>query len=107
MELYNFPKHIKGDTFKSRSIFFNFDLTGASIKMQFKLKGNKTVAYEWTSTNGSIEIVLGTSGEIIIKQMLLNPPVGIYYYDLQITNILGLVRTIIGGSLEVKQNITT
>jgi hypothetical protein len=38
--ILNFPNHYKGDTFKNKQIIFNFDLTGATIKIKFKLQVN-------------------------------------------------------------------
>jgi hypothetical protein len=35
-----FPNHTKGDTFTSRDINLGFDITGSTIKMQFKLSGS-------------------------------------------------------------------
>jgi hypothetical protein len=42
--ILNFPNHYKGDTFK-KQIIFNFDLTGATIKIKFKLQVNSPVAF--------------------------------------------------------------
>jgi hypothetical protein len=43
--ILNFPNHYKGDTFKNKQIIFNFDLTGATIKIKFKLQVNSPVAF--------------------------------------------------------------
>jgi hypothetical protein len=42
--ILNFPNY-KGDTFKNKQIIFNFDLTGATIKIKFKLQVNSPVAF--------------------------------------------------------------
>jgi hypothetical protein len=43
--ILNFPNHYKGDTFKNKQIIFNFDLTGATIKIKFKLQVNSPVVF--------------------------------------------------------------
>jgi hypothetical protein len=36
---------------------FNFDLTGATIKIKFKLQVNSPVAFSWLTADGTISII--------------------------------------------------
>jgi len=107
MTTYNFPDHIKGDTFKSREITFGFDLTGAKIDMQFKsIKGGRVV-FTWSTTEDSISITDAINGVVLMKTRVLGYRKDSYIYDLQITNSNGDVRTYFGGKINITQDITT
>jgi hypothetical protein len=47
MDIYNF-NHTKGDTLQV-DINLGFDITGSTIKMQFKLSGSIQSAFSWST----------------------------------------------------------
>ena len=110
---YNFPDHIKGDTYDGTQFTIQvngsaLDLTGASIKMSMKLDKTQTTAdLELTTDNGGIVISNPpTSGVFIVGNQIINPEVGNYYYDIQITLSDLRVKTYISGRWKIKQDIT-
>jgi len=93
--IYNFENWFRGDTFEGFTFTLTegeteetatpIDVTGALIKMQFRL-GDKDgdIGIEISTLDGTIEIVDGAGGIIYIKpfDVVLTPAE--YFYDLQI-----------------------
>lgn len=112
MKTYNFPDRLKNTTF--RAIRFTLssegspiDLTGATIKCQFRSSG-KTGAVKKDISNGNgITIVDATAGIIEIDSFnLTNWSAGTYYYDVLITFSSGLKEIYFGGQQVIHQNVT-
>jgi len=104
---YNFPDHIKGDTFPGLKVIFNFDITGADIKLEFKENPSSDVAYYWSTENGSIIIDNAVSGMTSLMPMIIDVTPSTYNYDLQVINSGGVVTTYFYGSQKITQDITT
>jgi hypothetical protein len=93
--------HYKGSTFLAMNIKFNFDITGATILMQFKSKSNSPVAFFW-ETGVNITVVDEPNGEIILQQVNeLTPPSGNYIFDLQVKFADGTSFTYWRGNMTV------
>ncbi|CAH56657.1 hypothetical protein PHG11b_30 [Flavobacterium phage 11b] len=107
MSIYNFPDHIKGDTFRTKQIVLNFDITGADIKMQFKVQGVNAVVFSFLTSDATISIIDAATGTIRMNSRILNENVNNYVYDFQFTDSLGNVTTYFSGSLKITQDITT
>lgn len=109
--IYDFPNHTKNDTFLARQITFNFDITGASILMQFKANQigqiNGDVFYEWKTDDNSFDIIDPILGIIVMKEKIISAPIGTYCYDLQITYQTGQVITYFKGKQNIIQDIST
>lgn len=106
MTTYNFPNHTKGDTFKSRQITLGFDITGAEIKMQFKLARTIQPSFEWSTVDSSFTIDNAVTGVITMTSKVLNFTPATYIYDLQIKDADDNVTTYFKGSLIIEQDIT-
>lgn len=110
--VYNFPSHVKGDTFSSRQISFSsvtnnspIDLTGAEINIQFKENASSNVAYFWSTSDNSITIDNPTNGVITMIAKIINAPASKYIYDIQV-NINGVIKTYFQGSQTIIQDIS-
>ena len=107
MKEYNFPNHLKGDSFKARKITFGFDLTGSRIDIQFKQNiGSAKNVFFWSTFNQTITINDALNGVITLKERILDIPKNIYHYDCQIINSSGFVKTYLYGKIQVDQDIT-
>jgi hypothetical protein len=106
MTTYNFPNHYKGDTFRAKQISLGFDITGATIKMQFKQQGANAVAFEWLTSDNTIEVINATLGIIRMKTRILDFNTVSYFYDFQITTSNGDVTTYFNGSMKILQDIS-
>lgn len=106
MTIYNFPNHRKGDTFRSRQITLGFNITGAEIKMQFKLSGTINTSFFWSTTDNSIIINDALNGVITMNSKLLDEKPLSYVYDFQIKDSAGNVTTYFKGAILIEQDIT-
>ena len=106
MTTYNFPNHTKGDTFKARQITLGFDITGAEIKMQFKLPGSIQAAFEWSTVDDSFVVTNAATGVLIMTKMDLNFKPSAYVYDFQVKDADDNIKTYFKGSLLIEQDTT-
>ena len=106
MTTYNFPNHTKGDTFKARQITLGFDVTGAEIKMQFKLPGSIQAAFEWSTVDDSFVVTNAATGVLIMTKMDLNFKPSAYVYDFQVKDADDNIKTYFKGSLLIEQDTT-
>lgn len=106
MSTYNFPNHKKGDTFRARQINFGFNITGAIIKMQFRIAGASTVSFEWSTVDNTFNVTNATTGIVTMSKRILDFKPAKYVYDLQITDSNGNVTTYFEGSILITQDIT-
>jgi hypothetical protein len=111
LSIYNFPEHTKNDLFRARQITFNFDITGATILMQFKANqvGNVTgpMVFEWKTDDNSFDVIDPVLGIVIMNEKIINAPPGVYVYDLQITYPLNKPITYFNGRINIIQDIST
>lgn len=115
-DTYNFPSHYAGDGIRTFNITLQddedvpIDLTGATIRMQLKTKSTGG-AVAWTFANtGEPDTLLTTtplSGIITFPEILSwTVPGGNYFYDLEITDGGGFVKTYLKGQWVVINDIT-
>lgn len=110
---YKIKNQYKNDTFDGvRFTLLNSDsetpinLTGVSIKTQFRYKNSKgRVMKEITDLDG-ITIEDAVNGIFKIDAFIIDWEANIYYYDVEITFSGGIVKTYIKGTLQVIQDIT-
>lgn len=113
-QIYDFPDHKKGDTFKAVAFtlvnsetLLPISLEGASIQCQFRY-GSRTGAsvHDVNSTSG-ITIIEGLAGKFKIDQLTsIYWDVGTYFYDIEITFADGVIRTYVEGSITINQDTT-
>jgi hypothetical protein len=110
MYTYNFPDHYKGDTFEGKvfSILINgtpANLNGASIKMDLRKNSKETTPLTLRLVTGSGITILG-NGSFQIDPQVIDIPAEEYVYDIQITFLSGDVKTWVGGTWKILQDIT-
>jgi hypothetical protein len=106
MDTYNFPNHTKGDTFKARQINFGFNITGATIKMQFKFPGDNEVAFQWSTVDNTFTVNNAATGLITMNSKIIDVSPGSYDYDLQIKDINNIITTYFKGQMVIEQDVT-
>lgn len=108
---YNIPDAYKGDTFEDLQFTLlennvAIDLTGATIKCQFR-KEKKTGSLIKTLTDTSgITVTDATGGIFKIDAFTMTWNAGEYFYDIQITDSSGVIFTYLQGTLNVIQDVT-
>lgn len=107
MTVYNFPDHIKGNTFKERKIKLGFNITGADVKMQFKVADNSNSFFEWSVSGDNLIVDNATQGILTMSSVVLDFPPTTYFYDLLVIDADENVTTYFKGSLRIVQNITS
>jgi hypothetical protein len=107
-DTYNFPNHIKGDTF--RGVIFEVlvngvavDLTAYTIKMH--LRPNAASATLSLNLTSSIEKHDPTNGKFRINAVKIDIAPRTYYYDIEFTEGT-TVRTWVSGTWTVVQDVT-
>lgn len=109
--IYNFPDQTKNDVFLARQITFNFDITGATILMQFKANQVANVVgpmvFEWKTEDNSFEVIDPVLGIVIMHEKPITAPAGVYVYDLQITYPTARPITYFKGRINIIQDIST
>ena len=106
MNVYNFPNHIKGNTFKERRINLGFDITDSVVKMQFKVANNDNAFFQWSTEDDTFIVENAAEGIILMTSTILNYPPVSYLYDLQVIDSDENVTTYFKGSLLIVQNVT-
>ena len=105
---YDFPKHIKGDTWPVRTFTIEVndlakDLTGAAIAMKVR-NCNNTVLLSLTDGAG-LTITVPTSGKFQIDEQVLDIAAGVHTYDIEITDAAGVIKTWVKGNLIISSHI--
>lgn len=112
MQIHNFSDILRGDTFNGALFVIDIndspaDLTGSRVDCWLREGSNVgAVRKKISTTTGGIVLTGPTNGEVTIKPFIANLPVGTYYYDLQIKFSSGKIKTYIGGSIAIIQDIT-
>lgn len=109
---YDFPDHIKGDTFEGVQFTVTvnsvaLDLTGATIKMQVRKSPTSAVIDTYTTTGGHLTITNAAGGIFTFDEQIISLASAKYYYDIQITLADATVKTYISGYWTITQDITT
>ena len=99
-------------TYRLRSTLQNsgtltpIDITGATIKIQFRYR-SKVGAIKKEITDGvGITVEDALNGIFKIDAFIIDWTPDLYYYDVEITFLNGVVKTYIQGTLKVIQDIT-
>jgi hypothetical protein len=109
---YNIPSHRRGDTWdgiNSITISVNgspINLTGASVKMEFRQSLDSPVVLTLSTTDNSIIVTNAAGGVISIPAKKIEIPFAKYLYDLQVTYSSGVVKTYMSGTWEITPDIT-
>ena len=109
--IYNIPDHYRGDTFDSITFTIKedtvaVDLTGASIKMDFRNRSNTGKLQATVSVGSGITIDNAVGGVFTLDSFVNDWNADVYFYDLKVTFSDGLVNTYFKGSLTVNQDTT-
>jgi len=92
-------------TIKDKVTLVPIDLTGASIKMQWRTKDNRLLKTFQTSDNTITISSPPSNGVFVIPQFICDVESGLHDYDIQIT-IGALVETYLYGNVTVREDIT-
>jgi len=109
MSTYNFPNHLKDDTFQgvTFTVLVNsvpLDLTDSSIRMGLRGAGG---SLEKTFVVGSgITLTMPASGIFTFNKQIIDLPAQTYTYDIQFTLNTGEVYTYISGEWMIVQDVT-
>lgn len=109
---YDIPTAKRGDTWDGiNSICISVNgvpanLTGASIKAEFRKSIDSPVALTLSTDNGGIVVINPTGGLIQFPPKLIEIPFGTYMYDLQVTYANGVVKTYFSGTWIITPDIT-
>ena len=110
---YRIPNHTKNDTYSgARYTLVNkttenaIDVTGASVKIDFKETIDGSAVLTFSTTNGLITIADGENGIIDIEPSVITLDEGTYIYDMQITFTDGTVKTYLKGDWTILPDIT-
>jgi hypothetical protein len=112
MLTYNIPPHLRGDTWDGiNSIIITsnnipLNLTGATVKIEFRDEIDSPVILLLSTTNNKITISSPLSGTISIPATIIDIPFGKYIYDLQVTLASGYNKTYMKGSWEIVADVT-
>lgn len=106
---YNFPDHIKGDTWNVTNFTINVndnpkDLTSATIAM--KIRDRNGILLKSLSTGSGLTITDATAGKFKIDAQVLDISIGTHKYDIEITFPDGTVKTWIAGKITIIQDMT-
>jgi hypothetical protein len=109
---YDIPTAKRGDTWDGiNSICISVNgipanLTGASIKADFRQKVDTPTVLTLSTNNGGIVITNPTGGLIQFPPKKIEIPFGTYIYDLQVTYPNGVVKTYFSGTWTITPDIT-
>ena len=107
---YEYGNQYRGDTVVSPSMTFTsngqpIDLTGATIKCQFRQPFNGKTILELTTSSG-ITVDTPTSGVIQLANFVPTWDPGIYLYDIEFTFPSGIIKTYLKGTINIVSDQT-
>jgi len=110
VQKYNIKKQVFGDTFNGVQFTYQLnnapiDLTAATIKIQVRKESKTGEVVKTLETGSGITITDATNGVFSIDSFVIDIPVGINYYDIQLTTG-ATVKTYVEGIFEVLQDVT-
>ena len=99
---------LKGDTFEAVNFTFTgVDLTGASIRIQFRYRCKTGAIVKDISTGSGITITDATAGKFTIDEFTpIDWEVDTYYYDVPIVFPSGKNKTYLKGTVKINQDTT-
>ena len=97
---------LKGDTFNGVRFTLSppTDLTGATIRTQFRRGGKSAKAEKELTTGAGITVEDEVNGVFVWDPFIMNLAVATYYYDVEITFATGEVKTYIEGTIDIIQD---
>lgn len=103
---YNFPDHIKGDTFEG--VQFTVRVNGvllaiSSVKMELKIALNAPASL--TLENGS-GLTIISDGVFVVDRQIIDVAAFLYIYDIEITTPTGEIHTYISGTWNILRGVT-
>lgn len=113
MTRYDIQDQILNDTFNG--VIFTFedgggtgiDLTGASIYCDFRYRSKTGEIVKSLETGTGITINDAVNGVMQIDPFIIDWCVDTYWYDIQIDFPSGVIKTYVGGTMKVLQDVTT
>jgi hypothetical protein len=107
---YVIPNHYKNDTFNEITFTIKedavaVDLTGATIKIDFRKNKNTGILQVSFTIGSGITVDNAVGGVFTLNSFINNWVADVYYYDAEITFASGVVRTYFKGTLTVNQDI--
>ena len=103
----------RGDTFPGVELQYltdrnvPFNLSGCIIDIDFKRDPNSELAeFTFSTVDNSITIIDSALGKFKLMPRILDYQIGKYYFDIQITDSLGTIRTIVNGEFNIILDIT-
>ena len=108
---YDFPYHIKGDTFKGTEfeILSNalpVNLTGYRIRMHMRsIATSTTILHAFDTDDGTIVINDAAGGKFTLQPVVIDLPARTYVYDIEFTKA-GVVKTWIRGTWPIINDVT-
>ena len=107
---YNFPNpHVKGDKFLGGQYTLSLngsvkDLTSATARCMFR-RGSKTGKVVKSLTVGSgLTLTDASNGVITIDAFVMDFRPDTYFYDIEITDSAGVIKTFVEGTIVVMQD---
>jgi hypothetical protein len=109
---YAIPDHYKGDTFESLTFTIKedgvaVDLTGATIKIDFRKKTNTGTNQASLTIGSGITVDNAIGGVFTLDSFKNDWEPDVYFYDTEVTLASGIIRTYFKGTLRVNQDITS
>lgn len=110
VDVFNIPDHRRGDTFNGFAFQLleddettPIDITGSSFLLQFRVSDNSPVAYEASTANAKIQVI---NGKVTLMpfNVALNP--NRYVYDVQWTDVNGVIKTVMQGTWTITKDIS-
>ena len=86
--------------------FTPVNLTGYSVLMQLRLSENDIVAYEFSTSAGTVTIPAPLSGNITVPSQKVDIAPAIYVFDIRLTDSAGIVTVPIRDKWEITGNIS-
>jgi hypothetical protein len=108
---YNFPDHIKGDTFSGVQfeVLVNavpLDLTDAVITMHLKESYQAKAKEEFSTVNTKLEITDALAGKFAFKEQIVDICAKNYVYDIEILLPNAKKYTYIKGTWKINCDVT-
>lgn len=106
------PDHKQGDTWNGGVFEIKnadttpFNLSGYTVKSDFKTSANGFAVFSFNSTDGTITIPNPANGKIYFMPKIIDVVANDYIFDLQITSAVGIVNTIASGYWRITPDIT-
>jgi hypothetical protein len=109
---FDWPAQYAGDTAPWQQFSLKLggtpiDLTGATVSMQVRKRGNLPPIIDLSSSGGTGILITDAAGGVFRIGGFLNPNTNIVArYDIQVTFPSGDIRTFLSGSYEIHQQVT-